>query len=284
MRNQIMALTMNSARMSAGRRVGKLVQGVVAGCLLVSGMAWGKTIREQVEYQVGDTQMRGVLIYDETISALRPGLVLVPNWMGINAANLAQAETIAGSRYVVFVADMYGVEVRPSDAKAAGAASGAVKSDRALMRKRVNAALDQLKQTKLVLDPSRLGAIGFCFGGTAVLELARSGSALQGVVSFHGGLDSPKAEDAKQIKAKVLVLHGADDPYVPEAQVNAFEQEMRAAKTIDWQLVSYGGAVHSFTDPDANSPGQAQFNPVVSKRAFAAMEVFFNEAFAGVKP
>jgi dienelactone hydrolase len=151
------------------------------------------------------------------------------------------------------------------------------------MRARVNKALEVLRAEGKAagLDAKKLGAIGFCFGGTGVLELARSGADVAGVVSFHGGLDaSPVPVDSKGITAKVLALHGADDPYVPAADVKAFEEEMRKAKA-DWQLVSYGNAVHSFTDVDANLAGQAQYNPKVAKRAYKAMSDFFAEAFGG---
>ena len=156
-----------------------------------------------------------------------------------------------------------------------------LKGDRPLLRKRMAAALEQLKAQKgLPLDARKLGAIGFCFGGTAALELARAGADLGGVVTFHGGLSSPTPADASHIKGKVLVLHGADDPFVPPDEVKAFEEEMRAAR-LDWELVKFGNAVHSFTDPDANMPGQAQYNPTVAKRAYKMMNDYFAEAFGG---
>ena len=249
-------------------------------CSVVFASASHAAMQHEVRsYKVGDTTMEGHLYFDDAQKAL-PGLVFVPNWMGINAANLAQAKLVASRGYVVFVADMYGKTVRPTDGAAAGKASGVVKGDRTLMRKRVLAALDQLKASKAPLNTKQLGAIGFCFGGTSVLELARAGAAVGGVVSFHGGLSSPTPADAKNISSKVLVLHGADDPNVPPAEVAAFEQEMKSVPNLDWQLVSYGGAVHSFTDPDANSPGRSQYNPLVAKRAFAAMDAFYAEIFA----
>jgi dienelactone hydrolase len=244
--------------------------------------AVAKPVQKPVKYELGGTKFEGVLVYDDAVKAPRSGLVLVPNWMGINAANLKQAAEIAGKDYVIFVADMYGESVRPKSPDEAGKAAGAVKGDRKLMRARVNKALELLRtEGKAVgLDPKRLGAIGFCFGGTSVLELARSGADVAGVVSFHGGLDAPLAAEGKGITAKVLALHGADDPYVPAKEVVGFEEEMRKAK-VDWQLVAYGNAVHSFTDVDANVPGQAQYNPKVAKRAYKAMNDFFAEAFGG---
>ncbi len=223
-----------------------------------------------IAYKVDNVELEGVLIESPKPKAF---LVLVPNWLGINEANLKQATEIAGRGYTVFVADMYGKNARPKDMKDAGAKTGALKSDRPLIRKRMQAALDVLKVQKGV-DQTRLGAIGFCFGGTAALELARSGAALKWVVSFHGGLSA--VEPAAAITAKVLALHGADDPSVPPEEVRAFEEEMRKAKA-DWQLVAFGGTVHSFTDVDANMPGKNQYNERSAKRAYRLMDELLAE-------
>jgi len=254
--------------------------GVLVGLMALTAVA--KPVQKPVKYELSGTKLEGVLVYDDAVKTPRPGLVLVPNWMGINAANLKQAAEIAGKDYIIFVADMYGESVRPKTTDEAGKAAGAVKGDRSLMRARVNKAVELLRtEGKAVgLDAKKLGAIGFCFGGTSVLELARSGADVAGVVSFHGGLDAPLPAEGKGITAKVLALHGADDPYVPAKEVAGFEEEMRKAKA-DWQLVAYGNAVHSFTDVDANLAGQAQYNPKVAKRAYKAMNNFFAEAFGG---
>jgi dienelactone hydrolase len=162
---------------------------------------------------------------------------------------------------------------------AAGQEAGKYKGNRALLRDRVQAGLAALKQQSQV-DAKRVAAMGYCFGGTTVIELARSGVELAGVVSFHGGLDSPTPADGKNIRTKVLVLHGADDPYVPAKDLQAFEDEMRAGK-VDWQLVKYGGAVHSFTDwnlKDSKMPG-AQYNESADRRSWEAMQKFFAELF-----
>jgi dienelactone hydrolase len=143
----------------------------------------------------------------------------------------------------------------------------------------VNAGLETLRKQKNV-DVKHIAAIGYCFGGTTVIELARSGADVAGVVSFHGGLDSPTPADGKNIKTKVLALHGADDPFVPAKDLEAFEQEMRDAK-VDWRLIKYGGAVHSFTDWDVaklNLPG-AQYNEKADKRSWEDMKQFFGEVF-----
>lgn len=246
------------------------------------GLAQADMMTHKVDYQIDGEPYQGVLVYDEAVTEPRPGLLMVPNWMGVTDNAAEKAYRAAGTDYVVFVADLYGRDMRPADAKQASAAAGEVRADRALMRKRVNAALEVFKtQTdRVALDTERLGAIGFCFGGTAVLELARSGTEIGGVVSFHGNLDTPDPEDAKAIRMPLLVLHGADDPYVPPEQVAAFEQEMRSAGVADWQLLSYGGAVHSFTDPTAKVKGQAEYHPVVAERAFAQMRSFFGEVLA----
>lgn len=250
-------------------------------CAAFAGLADAAVVAKAVPYEIDCEAFEGVLLYDDSVTTPRPGLLAIPNWMGVNDDTVAKAARAAGSRYVVFLADMYGKAVRPSNADEARVAATSVRADRALMRRRAQAAVEVLRAQgdEVALDTRRLGAIGFCFGGGAVLELARSGAPLQGFVSFHGNLDTPNPADAKNIQAPVLVLHGADDPAVPQAQVDGFVAEMKAAG-VDWQLVSYGGAVHSFTDPKANVPGRNQYHPVVAARAFKAMNDLFDEVFA----
>ncbi|WFC62384.1 dienelactone hydrolase family protein [Pseudomonas sp. REST10] len=250
-------------------------------CAAFAGLADAAVVAKAVPYEIDGEAFEGVLLYDDSVTTPRPGLLAIPNWMGVNDDTVDKAARAAGSRYVVFLADMYGKAVRPSNADEARAAATSVRADRALMRRRAQAAVEVLKAQgdEVALDTRKLGAIGFCFGGGAVLELARSGAPLQGFVSFHGNLDTPNPADAKNIQAPVLVLHGADDPAVPQAQVDGFVAEMKAAG-VDWQLVSYGGAVHSFTDPKANVPGRNQYHPVVAARAFKAMNDLFDEVFA----
>lgn len=250
-------------------------------CAAFAGLADAAVVAKAVPYEIDGEAFEGVLLYDDSVTTPRPGLLAIPNWMGVNDDTVAKAARAAGSRYVVFLADMYGKAVRPSNADEARAAATSVRADRALMRRRAQAAVEVLRAQgdEVALDTRKLGAIGFCFGGGAVLELARSCAPLQGFVSFHGNLDTPNPADAKNIQAPVLVLHGADDPAVPQAQVDGFVAEMKAAG-VDWQLVSYGGAVHSFTDPKANVPGRNQYHPVVAARAFKAMNDLFDEVFA----
>jgi dienelactone hydrolase len=245
------------------------------------GSAEAAVVVKPVPYEIEGEAFEGLLIYDDAVTTPRPGLLMVPNWLGVSEDSAKKAARAAGDKYVVFMADMYGKAARPSNADEAKAAATLVRGDRPLMRKRAQAAVEVLKaQTaQVALDVSKLGAIGFCFGGGAVLELARSGAELKGFVSFHGNLDTPNPNDAQNIKAPVLVLHGADDPSVSPAQLDGFVAEMKAAKT-DWQLVSYGGAVHSFTNPQANVPGRNEYHPLVAVRAFKAMDDLFAEVFA----
>ena len=234
---------------------------------------------ETIEYKQGETVLAGFLAYDQAQTGPRPGVLIVHQWKGLGAYEKMRAEMLAKLGYTVFAVDIYGKGIRPGTPQDAGALAGKYKNDRALLRSRVTAGLDVLKKLSRT-DPKRIAAIGYCFGGTTVLELARSGAEISGVASFHGGLSTPNAADAGNIRGKVLALHGADDPFVPAAEVAAFEAEMRAGK-VDWQLVTYGGAVHSFTDAGAgndNSKGAA-YNASADQRSWTAMKGFFAEIF-----
>lgn len=238
-------------------------------------------VSRTIDYEVGGKKMQSVLVYDDAAKTPRPGLVMTPDWLGITPDNIALAKQIAGAQYVVLVSDVYGADVRPKNPEEAGKATKAMYADRASLRARINAALAQLKSQKgkAPLDGTHWGAFGFCFGGATTLDLARSGADVAGVVSFHGNL-AGDASFKDDIKAKVLVLHGADDQFESPEQIAAFQQEMRDAKA-DWQFVSYGGAVHCFAIPTADGavPG-CKYDALVAKRAFAQMHAFFAEAFA----
>ena len=235
-------------------------------------------VTQDISYEFEGTSFSGTATWSDAYAATRPAVLMIPNWMGPTADSLEKAQQLAGERYVVYMADVYGVDVRPTNSDEAGAAAGALRSDRAMLRRRAQAAMDHfLAAEGMPLDTTRTAAIGFCFGGGTVLELARSGSAVDAVVSFHGNLDTPNVEDAKQITAKVLVCHGADDPLVPPEQVAAFKEEMKAPGNIDWQLIEYGGAVHSFTNPQANREGMAMYNATACARAFDSMHDLFIE-------
>lgn len=234
---------------------------------------------EVVEYKQGDAVLEGYLAYDDAVKGKRPSVLIVHEWMGVNNYVKKRAEQLAKLGYVAFAADIYGKGVRPKNSDEAAAESKKYKTDRQLMRARVNAGLEALKKHKLA-DTKRTAAIGYCFGGATVLELGRSGADVAGIVSFHGGLDSLNPNDAKNIKGKVLALHGGDDPFVPAEQVAAFQDEMRKAG-VDWNMVIYGGAVHSFTNPDSgndNSKGAA-YNEKADKRSWEDMKQFFSEIF-----
>jgi dienelactone hydrolase len=246
-------------------------------CLAVTAEAAVNT--KIVEYKQGDTVLEGYLAWDDATRAKRPGVLVVHEWTGINDHIRQRTEMLAKLGYVAFAADIYGKGVRPSIPADAAKTAGIFKSDRSLMRARARAGLEELKIQRFV-DPHRLAAIGFCFGGTTVLELARDGADVNGIVTFHGGLSTPAPQDARNIKSKVLALHGADDPYVKADEVAAFQDEMRKAN-VDWQFVSYGNAVHSFTNITVgmdNSKGAA-YNEKADKRSWEAMKTFFAEIF-----
>ena len=252
--------------------------------VLIAGLssalnARAEVVSEVVEYKQGDMVLEGYLAYDNAISGKRPGVLVVHEWKGVGPYVKRRAEQLAKLGYIAFAADIYGKGVRLQTNDEAAKVASIYKNDRKLMRARAAAGLEVLKNHKLT-DTKRMAAIGYCFGGTTVLELARSGAEIAGVVSFHGGLDTPAPEDAKQIKAKMLVLHGGDDPFVPVEHVIAFQDEMRKGG-VDWQMLVYGGAVHSFTVPEAgDDPSRgAAYNERADKRSWEAMKTFFAEIF-----
>ena len=253
---------------------------VIAALGLAMTSARAEVVVKTVDYKQGDAVLEGVVAYDTAGPAKKPGVVVVHDWMGVSADTRKRVEQLARQGYVAFAVDIYGKGVRPTNAKEAAAQATKYKSDRKLLRARAAAGLAELASMPNV-DTSRVAAIGFCFGGTTALELARSGADLVGTVAFHAALDTPNPDDARNVKGKVLVLNGGDDPSVPPAQVQAFEQEMRGAK-VDWQLVSYGGAVHAFTVVGAgNDPSKGfAYDARAERRSFKAMEDFFAEIFA----
>jgi dienelactone hydrolase len=252
---------------------------VIIMLTLISVNAMSQIHTENLEYKDGSLTLEGFIAYDESFKDTRPGIIVVHEWTGINDYIKIRCEQLAKLGYFAFAADIYGKDNRPKSSEEAGKLAGKYKNDRQIMRKRINLALDEIKKQKFV-NTDKISAIGYCFGGTVALELARSGADINGVVSFHGGLDTPNPEDAKNIKAKILVLHGGDDTFVPAEQVENFKKEMKDAG-VDYQIFIYGGAVHSFTNPNSgNDPSKgAAYNEKADKRSWEAMKIFFDEIF-----
>ncbi len=234
---------------------------------------------EVVEYKHGDVELGGFLVYDNLLKSKRPGILLVHEWWGMNKYAQSRAEQLVNLGYVVFVLDMYGKGVVTDKAKEAKELSTPFYEDRQLMKDRASAGLEILKNYKKV-DPNKLGVVGYCFGGTVALELARSGADLDAVVSFHGGLSTPDSSGANNIRGDVLVLHGAADPFVPKEEVDNFVNEMNNAD-ITWQLNQYSGAMHAFSNPEANvyKLDGVAYNYKADKRSWEAMRTFFYDIF-----
>ncbi|MCC6473294.1 MAG: dienelactone hydrolase family protein [Burkholderiales bacterium] len=235
---------------------------------------------ELVDYKEGSTVLEGHLTYDDSKQGKRPGVLLFPDWTGVGDYAKKRAAMLVELGYAVLSADVYGKGVRPSSHEACAAEMMKYAGNRPLLRERARAGLEQLRSLSVV-DASKIAAIGYCFGGTCCLELARSGADLAGIVGFHSNLASPTPADAKNIRCKVLILNGADDPVVPEAETRAFEKEMRDAR-VDWQLVQYGNAVHSYTLWHVPPGGpQVAYEERADRRSWVAMQSFFKEIFAG---
>jgi dienelactone hydrolase len=252
----------------------------VMSVFISQSAAWGALKTEAIKYKQENTQLIGYLAYDDAVTGTRPAILVVHEWWGLNDYVRKRTEQLASLGYIAFAADIYGKGCTVKNPEHARALSGKfMGNDRKLLRERVNAGLQVLKDHPLV-DKKRIAAIGYCFGGTTVLELARSGADIAGVVSFHGGLSTPRPAEAQALKAKILVLHGADDPNVPMPQVTAFQDEMRRVKA-DWQMIFYGGAVHAFTNPDSGSdPSRGvAYNEKADRRSWEHMNIFFDELF-----
>ena len=238
-----------------------------------------KVVTRNVDYRDGATTLQGYVAYDDAFKGKRPGVLIGHQWMGLSDYEKRRARMLAQLGYVAFALDIYGKGVRPKNREEAAAQAGKYRADRPLLRQRARAAVLELRRNPLV-DTNRLAIIGYCFGGGTALELARSGANLKGFVSFHGNLDTPDPSLAKNIKGKILVLHGAIDPNVKPEAVIAFRDEMEAAK-VDYQFIAYSGAVHAFTQREAGndiSKGAA-YNAKADRRSWQAMKDFFAEIF-----
>ncbi len=235
--------------------------------------------KETVEYKDGDQVLEGYLAYNESLSQKAPAVVVVHEWTGINNYIKMRCDQLAELGYVAFAADIYGKGIRPSNPQDAGKQATIYRNNRTLMRHRVQLAVDEVRKQKQT-DPLKVAAIGYCFGGGCVLELARSGADVKGVVSFHGNLDTPNPDDAKNIKGRVLVCHGADDPFVTMDALSTFIGEMKKAK-VNFEVGLYSGAVHSFSNPaSGNDPSKGvAYNKEADERSWESMKNFFGRIF-----
>jgi dienelactone hydrolase len=237
--------------------------------------------KQALDYRHGDLLCRGELAWDDARPEPRPGILVVHEGSGINDHPKRRAALLAELGYVALACDMYGEGQHVSDPKRRHGLMAELREDPSKLRGRALAGLAALSSQSRV-DSAKLGAIGFCFGGMTVLELARSGAPLAGVVSFHGLLDTQRPAEPGSIQARVLVLHGAADPFAPIAKVNAFIEEMEHAEA-NWQIDIYGGAQHAFTRPDAAELGLAgvAYHAEADRRSWRAMQSFFVDCFAG---
>lgn len=243
--------------------------------------ASAKIITQTVEYKDAQgTSLEGYIVYDDKISKPRPGVIVVHDWRGLTDYTHRRATMLAELGYVAFAADIYGKGVRLKTVPEWLKEIAIFKGDRALFRQRERAAYQAFLNVQEV-DATRIAAIGYCFGGTGIIEMARDGLDLKGVVSFHGGLDGDPIPPGKSIRTKILALCGADDPYETPADFSAFEDQLRQNQ-VDYQIVKYGRAVHAFSDPDVDALNQsgAKYNAAADVRSWQTMKNFLEEVFA----
>ncbi len=237
---------------------------------------------EQVTYELSRKKYVGALVYDESVKRPRPALLMCPNWMGMRQQAIDRAALLAGDRYVVFAADMYGEGIRPNDFAEAAALANPLRDDPAEAKRRVRAAYDTFlrlgKERGLVND--QRAALGFCFGGGNVLDLARAGADVQAVVAIHSDLKTKAPAKPGDIKAALLVIHGAPDPVTPKADRDAFEAEMDAAGA-KWQMLLFSGIFHAYTDEESNMAGVAVYDEPATRQTYALTHAFIADAFAG---
>ncbi len=254
--------------------------GAALSMLVWASPSWAAMHTESVTYSQGGTTLVGYLAYDDSIKTPRPAVLIVPEYWGVSDYIKSRTAQVASLGTIAFAADIYGNGLVAKDRNEARALSTQfMKGDRKLLLDRVNAAMQTLQSNPLT-DKQKVAAIGYCFGGTAVLELARSGSPINGVVGFHCKLDTPHPAGPGSIKTKILVLEGAEDPLVPRSQISSFMDEMKNAQA-DWQMVLHGGAVHSFTNPGSgsNPASGSAYNEKADKRSWEQMKLFFAEIF-----
>jgi dienelactone hydrolase len=265
----------------------KIMSTALTFAALAAASANASIVTKTIDYEQGGVKLQGFLAYDEARvkDAKVPGVLVVHEWWGLNDYVRGRAVQLANLGYVAFALDMYGTGVLAADPQQAGALAGQFKG-KPLMAERAQAGLDQLMGTGFV-DPARVAAIGYCFGGSTVLALAYSGAPLAGIVSFHGGLFPASAEVAAREKAKILICHGALDPGMKQSQLDDVIKSLNDGK-IDYQFKQYAGAYHAFTNPDSDKKaekfpsmkGFIAYSPSADKRSWADMQAFFAEIFA----
>ena len=234
---------------------------------------------ESLEYKDGDVTLKGFVALDDQSNHKRPGILVMPEAFGLGKQAKDRALRLASLGYAALAGDPYGNGLEVSDLQEAIKHAGAIREDNTKFRQRIRAGLDALMALPQV-DTDRLVVMGYCMGGSCSLEMARDGAPLKGVVSFHGALETQSPAEPGKVQAKVLVCHGADDPFVPVEHVTAFEEEMTRAG-VDWQVISYGGTVHSFTNPEADGSIEGIcYNKQADERSWQAMQAFFDEIFA----
>lgn len=244
--------------------------------LLISDSAFSQG--KNLDYSDGGTKLQGYFVKAKAKQGKTPGIVIIHQWMGLSQHEKTTADKLGTLGYYALAADIYGTGVRPKNAQEAGEKAGYYKTNYLVYQSRIKAAIDQL--IKQGADANNIAVIGFCFGGSGAIEAARGGLPVKGVVSFHGGLGKDSKRGNSSIKTKVLVLHGADDPYESADEIKNFQKEMRDGKA-DWQMIYYANAVHAFTQPEAgndNSKGAA-YNETAAKRSWEHMKLFLQELF-----
>lgn len=251
------------------------------GTLLAASMSLGVVQTKVIEYKDGDTVLEGLLAWDDAVAtdkSPQAGVLVIPEWWGNNEYTRGRAKQLAELGYVAFAIDMYGKGKITTDPKQAAQWSGEIMKSELARRARLEAGLNVLKSQKIA-DSSRLAAIGYCMGGTLALDLARTGADLKAAVAFHAStFSASNPDDNKKIKGTVLVCHGAEDAFVPPGEIDKFQAQMKDAR-VDFVLVSYSGAVHAFTNPDADKfgvPG-VSYNSNADKRSWATMLEIFRE-------
>ncbi len=260
---------------------------IALGLILAAGgtaTSAPNVVEKKAEYKADGVLMKGFLTWDENVKGRRPGVLVVPEWWGVNDYARRRAKMLAELGYAALVVDMYGEGKQATTPDEAGKASSEVMKNLPVAKARFQSAMAYLKE-QAVVDPARIAAIGYCFGGGVVLNMARQGFDLRGVASFHGLLMAVEPGKPGAIKAKILVLTGGDDKLVPPEQVEAFKKEMEAARA-DFRVISYPGAMHSFTNPEATEMGKKfnlplAYNANADKKSWEEMQGFLKTVLKG---